>query len=198
MRDHLVDTNTLETVRETIGATRQAAVQGASTCQATRKAISFRSINRIGSPSYTPDLQRHHLLPRQLLGKDCFETMFRHLGRTRVGFEDFRSNGLLLPATERGAMLTGMPLHRGPHPAYNELVIERVGNIEQRWDKVRKKDPETARNEALERMRLLQGALRRRLLSERKSLSLNRKDPLGTGFNFDQLDAMAEELWAST
>lgn len=95
-------------------------------------------------------------------------------------------------------MRTGMPLHRGPHPVYNELVIERVGKIEQRWDLVRRTDPETARNEALERMRLLQSALRRRLLGERKSLVLNRKDPLGTGFNFDQLDAMAETLWAST
>lgn len=48
------------------------------------------------------------------------------------------------------------------------------------------------------RLRLLQTALRRRLLDERKRLILNRKDPLGTGFDFAELDAMAEALWAST
>jgi len=189
---------TLETVHGTIGGTRRAVVQGASTRHATRKAISFRSINRCGSLSYVPDLQRHHVLPRQLLGKDCFETMFESIGRGRVGFEDFRRNGLLLPATEKGTMRTGMPLHRGPHPVYNEFVIERVGNIEQRWNQVRRRDPETARDEAIERLRLLQAALRRRLLSERRKFVLNRNDPLGTGYNFDQLDAMAEALWAST
>lgn len=124
--------------------------------------------------------------------------MFGSIGRERIGFDDFRFNGLLLPATEQASVDTGLPLHRGPHPIYNELVIERVGRIESRWDLVQRKDPETARIEALDRMRLLQRALRIRLINERKSFVLNRKDPLGTGFDFDTLDAMAEQLWAST
>lgn len=48
------------------------------------------------------------------------------------------------------------------------------------------------------RLLLLQSALRRRLLSERRRMILNRKDPLGTGFDFTELDAMAEALWQST
>ena len=163
-----------------------------------RAQISFRQVNKRGSFDYDPALQRHHLLPRQLLSRRCFSTLFAHIGRERVGFDDFRSNGLLLPATEEATHRTGMPLHRGPHRRYNELVMERVGRIEAQWIEASKTDPDTARNEALMRLRLLQIALRRRLLDDRKRLLLNRKDPLGTGFDFTELDAMAEALWAST
>lgn len=165
---------------------------------ANRKAIPFRSVNRRGAPAYNPGLQRHHLLPRQLLGKQCFASLFDTLGQSRVGFDDFRRNGLLLPATEDATIRTGMPLHRGPHRRYNELVIERVGRIEAQWSIAQARDTEAALTEALERMTLLQSALRRRLLSEKRPIVLNRKDPLGTGFDFTELDAMAETLWAAT
>ncbi len=173
-------------------------MQGTRPSRATRSTLSFHSINRCGSPNYDPGLQRHHLLPKQLLRKRYFGRMFESIGRVRVGFDDFRFNGLLLPATEQASMRTGLPLHRGPHPIYNELVIERVGSIESHWESVTRKDPESACNEALDRMRLLQRALRIRLLNERKGFVLNRNDPLGTGFNFDTLDAMAEQFWSST
>ena len=142
--------------------------------------ITFRSVNACGSPGYNPGLQRHHLLPRQLLSQRCFGRMFATVGRVNVGFDDFRRNGLLLPATEAASVRSGMPLHRGPHPRYNEVVIARVGLIE-----------------ALMRLHLLQAALRRQLLAERRRVVLNRRDPLGTGFDFAELDAMAESLWAA-
>ena len=163
-----------------------------------RARIPFRKINAQGSPEHDPGLQRHHLLPKQLLSQRYFDSLFDKVGRTSVGFDDFRANGLLLPSTEEATRRMGMPLHRGPHRSYNELVIERVGRIEVQWVKASATDPEAARNEALMRLRLLQSALRRRLLSERRRLLLNRKDPLGTGFDFTELDAMAETLWAST
>ena len=173
-------------------------MQGTRPCCATRTTISFQSVNRRGSPAYDPGLQRHHLLPKQLLNKRYFGRMFNSIGTVRVGFDDFRFNGLLLPSTEQASLDTGLPLHRGPHPVYNELVIERVGAIESRWELVQRKDPETARQEALERMRLLQRALRLRLITEKKGFVLNRNDPLGTGFDFATLDAMAETIWSST
>lgn len=160
--------------------------------------LAFNQVNKRGTPEYDPALQRHHLLPRQLLSTRCFNELFAHIGRAPVGFDDFRTNGLLLPATEEATQRMGMPMHRGPHRAYNEVVIERVGRIEARWVIASKTDPEAARQEALMRIRLLQSALRRRLLAERKRIILNRKDPLGTGFDFGELDAMAEALWAST
>jgi len=187
-----------ETAHGTSGAHSQATVQGTRPHYATRTKITFQSVNRRGSPRYDPGLQRHHLLPKQLLGKRYFGRMFNSIGRVRVGFDDFRFNGLLLPSTEQASIHTGLPLHRGPHPVYNELVIERVGSIESRWEQVQRKDPDTAQQEALERMRLLQRALRLRLITEKKGFVLNRKDPLGTGFDFSTLDAMAEKIWRST
>ncbi len=163
-----------------------------------RAAIPFRSVNQRARPDYQPGLQRHHLLPRQLLGRRCFGSMFDTIGRGSVGFDDFRRNGLLLPATDDATLKTGMPLHRGPHRRYNEMVIERVGRIEESWSAGQANDPEAALLEALERLALLQAALRKRLLSERRRLILNRKDPLGTGFDFSELDAMAEALWDAT
>ncbi|TAD76589.1 MAG: hypothetical protein EAY70_09350 [Sphingomonadales bacterium] len=161
------------------------------------KVIAFRLVNARGKAGYDPGLQRHHLLPRQLLTQRCFGRMFAELGLPRVGFDDFRRNGLLLPATENASVRTGMPLHRGPHRRYNEAVIARVGRIEVGWSSARQQDPEAALVEALMRLDLLQGALRRQLLAQRRRVLLNRKDPLGAGFDFTELDAMAEILWAA-
>ncbi len=163
-----------------------------------RSAIPFDKVNRKGDPGYDPGFQRHHLLPRQLLSEKCFGALFEDIGRKPVGFDDFRANGLLLPATDEATLRTGMPLHRGPHRSYNELVIERVGRIEARWVEAAKTNPDKAREEALMRLALLQSALRKRLLSEQRRMILNRKDPLGTGFDFTELDAMAEALWDAT
>ena len=77
-------------------------------------------------------------------------------------------------------------------------MIERVGRIVERWSVAREQDPDAALNEALDRLSLLQSALRRRLLNERRRAILNRKRPLGTGFDFGELDAMAESLWEAT
>ncbi|WP_379921564.1 AHH domain-containing protein [Erythrobacter sp. R86502] len=159
--------------------------------------IAFRSVNIPGAPGYDRSLQRHHLLPRQLLSQRCFGALFAAIGRTRVGFDDFRLNGLLLPANETASVATGMPLHRGPHPRYNEVVIARVGQIEARWCVARRGDADSALGEALMRLQLLQRALRRQLLAERRRVLLNRKDPLGTGYDFSDLDAMAETLWSA-
>jgi hypothetical protein len=159
--------------------------------------ITFRSVNCPGQHGYDPGLQRHHILPRQLLSHRCFGEMFAGVGRGAVGFDDFRANGLLLPSTEKATIRTGMPLHRGPHRRYNEVVIARVGRIEERWARLRLRDDVAAQMETLERLRLLQGALRRQLLAQRRRMLLNRKDPLGTGFDFSELDAMAEALWAA-
>lgn len=159
--------------------------------------IAFRSVNQRSGPGYDPALQRHHLLPCQLLSERCFGAMFAAVGRVRVGFDDFRRNGLLLPATEQATIRTGMPLHRGPHRRYNEVVIARVGRIERHWAVSHLIDEDAAMAEVLLRLHLLQGALRRQLLAQRRRVLLNRRDPVGNGFDFAELDAMAEQLWAA-
>lgn len=144
-------------------------------------------------------MQRHHLLPRQLLSTRCLTRLFDTIGSDRLPFDDFRSNGLLLPASGESALRTRLPLHRGPHRSYNGMVAERVGQIEGDWARHRRQAPEMALDEALMRLGLLQRALRRRLLDpERPRMRLNNADPLGSGLDFTELDAMADALWAKT
>ncbi|WP_095011116.1 AHH domain-containing protein [Tsuneonella mangrovi] len=164
-----------------------------------RARLPFRKVNRPDGPGYDPALQRHHLLPRQVLLRRCFGRMFEVLGHRATGFNDFRRNGLLLPSRREAAIRLGLPMHRGPHRAYNAMVLERVGQIEERWAAHETRDDVTAGEEALMRLALLQRALRRRLLDPPgEPIKLNSKDPVGTGFDFAELDAMAEGLWSGT
>lgn len=163
-----------------------------------RRRLSFRAVNRSDTADYDPGLQRHHLLPRQLLTRGCFVLLLDALGRETIDFDDFRRNGLLLPANDQAAFQIGLPLHRGPHRAYNSMVIERVGQIEASWAATRLRAPELALEVAYHRLELLQRALRRRLLDQHRRLRLNRHDPLGKGLDFRELDAMAALLWPAT
>ncbi len=125
--------------------------------------------------------------------------MFDAIGPDRLGIDDFRRNGLLLPARDDAVLRIGLPLHRGPHRLYNDLVVERTGQIERDWARGRWRAPEAAAEQAVMRLALLQRALRRRLLQSRGArMRLNRRDPLGVGLDFTRLDAMAELLWGGT
>ena len=164
-----------------------------------RPVMRFRMVNRPGQPGFKPDMQRHHLLPCQVLGREVFGRLVERLGRDTIGFEDFRRNGLLLPATEAATRRTMLPLHRGPHRLYNEVVAERIGQIELGWQSARSTSSGDADFKALMRLDLLQRALRRRLLApDRKPIRLNLKDPLGCSLDFAGLDALADSLWAAT
>lgn len=102
------------------------------------------------------------------------------------------------PANDSAAVRIGLPLHRGPHRDYNAVVIERVGQIEAGWSVTRFRAPEVALMEAYQRLELLQRALRRRLLAQHRRMRLNTRDPLGSGIDFSELDAMADLLWPAT
>lgn len=164
-----------------------------------RKRLTFRAVNRKGCADYDPGLQRHHLLPRQLLRVRAFTPLFDAVSHERLHFDDFRTNGLLLPARSNACVRLGLPLHRGPHRRYNELVIERVGQIERGWAGAKAQDPDAALREALFRLSLLQATLRRQLVDPPgRRMQLHSRDPIGTGFDFTELDAMAEQMWAET
>jgi hypothetical protein len=164
-----------------------------------RARLPFRSVNRPDSADYDPALQRHHLLPRQLLGRRSFVRLFGAVDARKLGFDDFRRNGVLLPARVEAARRLALPLHRGPHRAYNARVMERVGQIEAHWVEAHRGAPVSAGEEALFRLALLQRTLRRRLLDPPGApLRLNRNDPLGTGYDFAELDAMVGQLWGGT
>lgn len=160
--------------------------------------LPFRAVNCPTSASYDPDLQRHHLIPRQAIGYPGLRRLFESLDPAQSDFEDFRHNGVLLPARSRAAARTGLPLHRGPHRDYNAMVIERLGGIELRWSRVRVHDDDLACTMAISRIARLQDALRRQILDVRFAVRFNRADPLGQGRNFDLLDGLAETLWQAT
>lgn len=162
-----------------------------------RKMLPFSSVNVPGRPGYSPDLQRHHLIPRQVLGSASIGRMLARLGIGRLGFHDFRRNGLLLPASEHAALKFRLPLHRGPHRDYNDLVLERAGQIEAHWVKARAAGIPSADFDALMRFDLLQRALRRKLLDPRnwRNQPLNARDP---ALDFSHLDDMAQLLWSGT
>ena len=164
-----------------------------------RPRIPFRSVNRRNRPGYDPQMQRHHLLPFQIMTCQPLRQMIDVLDRRRLGFDDFRINGLLLPAHEETALATSLPLHRGPHRHYNAMVMERVGQIEREWSVRRGSHGNSAGEDALMRLALLQAALRRRLLATMgKRLLLNRRDPWGAAVDFSDLDAMADALWGAS
>lgn len=113
------------------------------------------------------DFQRHHLIPVNLIQRRSFSHLFASVGRVGFDARNFLSNGLLLPATEAMAEQTGLPLHRGPHGRYDELVAECLGVISR----------ETTGNiSRYRRVSELQGMLRRALRQD-ASLMLNRNDP---------------------
>lgn len=92
--------------------------------------LPFRAVNQLGKPGYQHGMQRHHLLPLQLRQRKVFASLLADLPYDAVGFDDFRFNGLLLPTKDAAALHLGLPLHRGPHRIYNEVVAERIGQIE--------------------------------------------------------------------
>ncbi len=164
-----------------------------------RPRIPFRTVNRSDRPGYDAQMQRHHLLPHQVMTCQPLRRMIDGLDRRRLGFDDFRINGMLLPAREESALATSLPLHRGPHRHYNTVVMERVGQIERDWSARRGSQAASAGEDALMRLALLQSALKRRLLATLgKRLLLNRRDPCGGSVDFSQLDAMADALWGAT
>ncbi|HYD07695.1 MAG TPA: AHH domain-containing protein [Reyranella sp.] len=153
--------------------------------------IAFHAVNRPGLPGYRPGLQRHHLIPRALVERRCFGRLLAALG-VAAGLHDFRRNGVLLPASEEGAVLMALPLHRGPHRDYSTMVAERLGEIESRWSVRRDRRTAALAVEAL------QATLRLELLSPIRRFRLHNRDPLGRGADFSRLDALAETLWSRT
>jgi hypothetical protein len=165
---------------------------------ARRAALPFRSVNVRGNAGYRAGVQRHHVLPRQVLDVPGLGGLIEAIGADEMGMHDFRRNGLLLPATDEAAMRLGLPLHRGPHRGYNGLVVERLGQIEASWQKRRRgRGDDMAAVEALMRIDLLQRALRRRLLDPANwsGRPLNTRDP---ALDFSHLDRMAETLWLAS
>jgi hypothetical protein len=78
------------------------------------------------------------------------------------------------------------------------MVSERLGQIEAGWAGLRLRRPEEALLTAYRQLDQLQQTLRAQLLDQRRRIRLNRRDPLGQGIDFTELDAMVDQLWPVT
>ena len=156
--------------------------------------IAFCRVNRRGQPDYWPNRQRHHLLPVALFRRKQFRQFFIDLMAVGFEFDDFPTNGVLLPTTEAETLRCGLPLHRGPHPRYNALILMRAETIRAvyAWSRRRLWD----RLDCLYRLRLLQNAVRRALSgSPAFPVSLHQRDPMRARLDFGTIDEMIERAW---
>jgi hypothetical protein len=129
----------------------------------------------------------HHIIPISVIENRSLARIF---GRARsAGFEpqDFITNGMHLPATEELAVAFRLPLHRGPHRLYNEIVATQVAD----WSRLGPK-------ELVKRISLLQTSLRLGL--RRNPVSINDAAAIGHALaeDFRQLDAAISLLYGST
>ena len=152
-----------------------------------------RMWKNLGNAGFGPfgRVQRHHLIPNEIVNARCFGSFFRKLRGAGFCPHDLQTNGMILPSCEATAMATGMPLHRGPHPAYSAMIAHRIAAIERNFRPTR-----AGTCEALVRIRMLQKGSRKGL-EARRFKTLNRRDPFSSQANFAHIDqhiALIENL----
>ncbi len=149
-----------------------------------------------GAPPPQPGFQRHHLIPIALLHRGQMALMFDHLQAEGFALEQFDRNGLMLPACERAALLSGHALHRGPHQGYSDVVASRVEQIRRHFVMQAPTDLRSARRTAVMRLRLLQDTTRRALTDRHwAGFWLNRRDPMRLFVDRPYLDDAIERLF---
>ena len=142
---------------------------------------SFREVKRrVRGPGF----HCHHVIPIEVIEKPVFRTLFRTMRELGFDFDDFRQNGLYLPCTEENAAAFRLPMHRGPHPVYNQVVSERISAIEGLGSHI----------QLLELYRL-QGALKAALRNNEVSLRKGRRNPMAANVDFEPIEIAAYRLW---
>jgi len=137
------------------------------------------------------------LIPLQAASIPEIHEPLNEIGRAGFEFDNFDKNGVLLPSDEQMALQTGRPLHRGPHPRYNQLVIERLLLIIRLSNQI---DNQVQRKVFFRlRIAILQSVLRKALVgSVLPVFRLNRKDPGLSSSDFAQLDSCVDALYLAT
>ncbi|MEH6758328.1 MAG: AHH domain-containing protein [Parasphingorhabdus sp.] len=157
----------------------------------------FSMVNRKNGKDYHPHYQRHHLIPMQAASIPNIRGPLDQMICGGFDFDNFEKNGVLLPSDEQVAYKTGQPLHRGPHPRYNELVIERLLLI----IKICNQIENIIQRKAFFHLRigLLQTVLRPALAGPALPvLRLNNRDPGLASSAFAELDSCVDALYVAT
>lgn len=149
-----------------------------------------------GAPPPQTGFQRHHLIPIALLHRGQMAAMFDHLHAEGFALVHFHRNGVMLPACEATALLSGHALHRGPHQEYSDVVAARVEGIRAHFALHAASDLRAARRTAVMRLRLLQDTTRRALIDRHGAgFWLNRRDPMRLFVDRPYLDEAIERLF---
>jgi A nuclease family of the HNH/ENDO VII superfamily with conserved AHH len=133
------------------------------------------------------DFNCHHVIPIAVVEH---RALARTFGRARSsGFDpqDFATNGMHLPTTEEQSLIFGLPMHRGPHRRYNDIVAFQISL----WSKL-------PPDEVLAQIHGLQNSLKRGL--RRGPISITSGAEMGVGLfeGFLKLDAAIERLFETT
>ena len=134
-----------------------------------------------------PGFQRHHLIPLEIVRKPHFRDLFNTVRSKGFNPNDFRTNGMWLPATEELAVEYGLAMHRGPHPQYSELVSDWIAQLA----RAQLRHPVELNHLLL----LLQRRLRKFLTNRPSYFLLNRNDPLRARAGFSSVDDDIDKLW---
>lgn len=161
-----------------------------------RRFTRMRSFRRSAAINVPLQHQSHHLVPVGIFSKPGFADHFRTLRRDGFDVCNFLHNGIFLPSTEAAAMRCGLPLHRGPHHRYNDLVGHRIAAIMREMDAGGRRF--SARCDAAERLKILTSALRNTLHRRHPLISLNQRDPFASRVDFTELDGACDLLWLAT
>lgn len=153
----------------------------------------FRGMSGVSARS---EFQLHHVLPVGVFSHGNFSNGFQRLRADGFDPRFYSVNGLFLPATESAALHWKMPMHRGPHRRYNELVAIRVAAI--LLDLERRYYSLLARCEAIERLNLLISTLRRILTGGQTFIMLSRRDPINSQAYFRDIESACDSLWKVT
>jgi hypothetical protein len=133
-----------------------------------------------------PGFHCHHIIPAEVVEKPAFRTMFNRIGAIGFDFQSFHQNGMYLPCTEENAAAFGLPLHRGPHPLYNQIVCERIAAFER-----------LSPNGQLRQIYDLQKTLRVALRSNALPLRNSQRDPLAPNPAFETIEKAAFDLYGA-
>jgi A nuclease family of the HNH/ENDO VII superfamily with conserved AHH len=125
----------------------------------------------------------HHVIPLEIVERRGFAAFFGVIRAAGFNPHDFLSNGMHLPSDERQAAIFRLPLHRGAHPRYNEMVAERVAGL-----------ADLPTEMALRKIGELQVSLKEGLrMGQRVSKTV--RQPFQSAADFRRLDEEVALLW---
>lgn len=133
-----------------------------------------------------PGFHCHHIIPAAVVEKPAFRNIFSRIGAIGFDFQNFHQNGMYLPCTEENAIAFRLPLHRGPHPLYNQIVCERIAAFER-----------LGPYGQLRQIFDLQQALRLALRSNALPLRKGQRDPLASNPAFETIEKAAFSLYSA-